>query len=166
MATYWRDEVSFPDDECTSPDKDNVVTRHGRTPIRTIIVDDSIDMRKAVQALLESCRSFEVVAVFEDGRVALEQVRVLQPDLILTDYSMPGMNGAELADAVHSECPDIKVIVTSIYERQDIEMATVGLGGHVFINKTRLTEELFHEVERMFPHPGSRSTGEHHAQQG
>jgi DNA-binding NarL/FixJ family response regulator len=138
----------------------------GRTPIRTIIVDDSIDMREAVQALLESCQSFEVIAAFENGRVALEQARVLQPDLILTAYSMPGINGVELADEIHSRYPGTKVIVTSIYERQDIEIATAGLGGHVFINKTRLTEELFHEVERMFPHLGSRSTGEHHAQQG
>jgi two-component system chemotaxis response regulator CheY len=144
----------------------SVVMPHGRTPIRTIIVDDSADMRGAVQALLESHHKLEVVGVFDNGRVALEQTRVLQPDLILTDYSMPGMNGVELADAVHSQYPNTKVIVTSAHERQYLEMATVGLGAHVFISKTRLAEELLQEVKRMFPTLGSRSTGEHHAQQG
>lgn len=143
----------------------NVVMPQGRTPIRTIIVDDSIDMRGAIQVSLKSHEKIEVASAFDNGRVALEQARVLQPDLVLTDYSMPYMNGVELADAAISRYPDTEVIVTSAHERQYKEMATVELGGHVFIPKSRLAEELCQEVERMFPRLSSRSTGEHHAQQ-
>jgi chemotaxis response regulator CheB len=66
-------------------------------PIRILVVDDSAAIRQAVRSCIESNTYWEVCGEAENGGVALDVVRELNPDVMVLDLVMPGMNGFEVA---------------------------------------------------------------------
>ena len=82
---------------------------------RILIVDDEPDLLRLLEDSIELyCERCEVVPV-TNGYAALEQLERQSFDLILTDYQMPGMNGLELASAVHRESPGTPVVLVTAY---------------------------------------------------
>ncbi|MEQ9445179.1 MAG: response regulator [Rhodospirillaceae bacterium] len=81
---------------------------------RVLVIDDDYGVRDAFSMALEDTR-YDVVSA-EDGQTGLELARMYQPDLILLDLKMPGMNGVETLRELHKNCPGIPVyIVTAFY---------------------------------------------------
>ena len=64
-------------------------------PIRILVVDDSAVIRSVLSGTLAQDRALEVVGVAADGRIALDKISLLHPDLITLDVEMPVMNGLE-----------------------------------------------------------------------
>jgi two-component system, chemotaxis family, protein-glutamate methylesterase/glutaminase len=83
------------------------------TPIRILVVDDSVVIRKLLSDTLSGDRAFEVVGVASDGRIALAKIPQLKPDLITLDIEMPVMNGLETLAAVRKLYPKLPVIMFS-----------------------------------------------------
>ena len=63
------------------------------TPIRILVVDDSVVIRKLLSDALSADRALEVVGVASDGRIALAKIPLLKPDLVTLDIEMPVMDG-------------------------------------------------------------------------
>ena len=84
------------------------------TPSRVLVVDDSSLVRMWLQAGLRRL-GFAVVDTAADGREALEKLHADRPDLVLTDYDMPGMSGAGLISSVRedSDLKDLPVVVVT-----------------------------------------------------
>ena len=80
-----------------------------------LIADDHDMIRKALCELFASQQDFEVCAEAENGKEAVEMARVLLPDLILLDLSMPVMNGVEAACELKRSMPMVPIIVFSEY---------------------------------------------------
>lgn len=81
---------------------------------RVLVIDDDAGVRDAFTMALEDTR-YEVVST-EDGQSGLDMARMYQPDLILLDLKMPGMNGVETLRHLHKSCPGVPVyIVTAFY---------------------------------------------------
>jgi CheY-like chemotaxis protein len=80
-------------------------------PPLVLIVDDERVIADTLSVILSKC-GFAVITAY-DGRSALELASVIPPDLLLTDVSMPGMNGIELAIALSQSIPDCKVLLFS-----------------------------------------------------
>jgi two-component system response regulator YesN len=90
--------------------------------IRVILVEDEPAAMRLLKSVIElRCSGFEVVAAAEDGTEGLEAIRLLKPDIIITDIRMGGMNGIELISRIHEEFPFIYSIIVSGY--QDFEYA-------------------------------------------
>ena len=83
------------------------------TPIRILVVDDSIVIRKVLSDTLSADRALEVVATASDGRIALAKIPLLKPDLITLDVEMPVMDGLETLAAVRKLYPKLPVIMFS-----------------------------------------------------
>ncbi len=83
------------------------------SPIRILVVDDSIVIRKLLSDTLSGDRALEVVATASDGRIALAKIPLLKPDLITLDIEMPVMNGLETLAAVRKLYPKLPVIMFS-----------------------------------------------------
>jgi DNA-binding NarL/FixJ family response regulator len=79
-------------------------------PVRILLVEDNDVFRSALELLLGIQDGFEVVGAVGDGRSAAPACRELQPDVIVMDYRMPGMDGVEATVAVRAECPGAKVV--------------------------------------------------------
>jgi len=82
-------------------------------PVRILVVDDSVVIRKLLSETLSGDRALEVVATASDGRIALAKIPLLKPDLITLDIEMPVMNGLETLAAVRKLYPKLPVIMFS-----------------------------------------------------
>ncbi len=87
-----------------------------------LVIDDDSDVRAFLADSLEGLGYS--VSQAEDGKSALELLKQRRPDLVLVDYAMPGMNGAEVARAARGLQPDVPIIfVTGYAESEQIEAA-------------------------------------------
>src|ERR1035437_6211366 len=89
------------------------------TTIRVLLVDDNAIERQGVRSLLESEHDISVVAEAGDGLAALPLVGSASPHVIITETTMPRMNGLELAVQVQRRYPDIKILVLTRNDRKD-----------------------------------------------
>ena len=80
-----------------------------------VVADDHVFARAGLRAMLESAGDVEIVGEAEDGLAALELVRRLCPDVLLTDLRMPGLGGLELVAALTAEGAATRVIVVSAH---------------------------------------------------
>ncbi|MDP9315030.1 MAG: chemotaxis-specific protein-glutamate methyltransferase CheB [Chloroflexota bacterium] len=97
-------------------------------PIRVLIVDDSMLMRRALSMLLASDPEIEVVGTARDGRAAIEQVAALRPDVITMDVRMPVMDGLEATEHIMAYYPTPILVLTASLSRFDIDITFKMLG--------------------------------------
>jgi signal transduction histidine kinase len=93
-------------------------TGNAPTRIRVVLVDDHAILREGLASLLQRYADIEVVGEAEDGQVAIELARVLRPDVIVMDLSMPRLNGIEATRKIVAELPDVRVVGLSMHEEE------------------------------------------------
>jgi len=103
------------------------------TKIRVLIADDHQIVRDGLRSLLEKEPDLEVVAAVEDGRTTVRLVEELQPDVVIMDISMPGLNGIEATRKITRDFPNIKVIALSMHDdgRFVTNMLKAGASGYL-----------------------------------
>ena len=109
---------------------------------RTLIVDDDGSFRRRVKGLLASERDIEVIGEAADGQEAILKARELEPDLVLMDVRMPGMNGMNATRQIKNEMPEIKVLILTIFDLQEYREAAMASGASGYVIKKSLIEEL------------------------
>jgi DNA-binding NarL/FixJ family response regulator len=80
-----------------------------------LIADDNKTIRSIIKNFLTQRTDLEVCGEAADGLEAVEKAKTLKPDLVLLDYSMPEMNGAEAASVLKNRMPDISVVLFTMY---------------------------------------------------
>jgi DNA-binding NarL/FixJ family response regulator len=122
-------------------------------PIRILVVDDSAVIREAVRSCIDGHTELEVCGEAENGDVALDMVRRLNPDIVVLDLVMPGMNGFEVARQIAAITPGTRMILFTandceglIREAQDMGISRVpgksgdGVASHLLA----AIREVFH----------------------
>ena len=104
-------------------------------PIRVLIVDDHAPFRAGLRALLTSVPDMEVAGEAENGDDAIREADKLQPDVILMDIQMPGMNGIEATRLIYQSSPHIGVIVLTMFEDDDSVFAAMRAGARGYLLK-------------------------------
>jgi DNA-binding NarL/FixJ family response regulator len=98
-------------------------------PIRVLVVEDNATFRETLHLLFDLRPEIEVVASVASGDEAPAACRRHRPDVVLMDYRMPGMNGAEATRAVLAACPGARVVCltasVSGHEIDELEAAGV-----------------------------------------
>lgn len=118
----------------------------GGAPIRLLIADDRRRTRRALQALLAAHPGFEVVGEASTGDEAVARVADLQPDVVLLDVRMPGMDGIVATAHIKSRWPTIRVVVHSMaIEHRDDALAA---GADAFVPKSVLPDELVQALQQ------------------
>jgi DNA-binding NarL/FixJ family response regulator len=120
--------------------------------IRVLLVDDQSLVRNGIKALLSHESDLQVVGMADNGRAAIEQVEMLQPDIILTDVHMPIMNGNDLTRILHRRFPAIKVAILSMTGEAQAVMESLYAGAKGYLLKDMLSEDLAESIR--FIHRG------------
>jgi DNA-binding NarL/FixJ family response regulator len=110
--------------------------------VRVLLVDDDDLMRAGLRSVLSSDEAIEVVGDAGDGRVALEEVRRLRPDLVLMDIRMPEVDGIAATREVLAAEPEVKVVVLTTFEEDDYIFEALSAGASGFLLKRTKPEEL------------------------
>jgi two-component system nitrate/nitrite response regulator NarL len=116
---------------------------------RILIVDDSDAIRGLVREFLESRPDFEVCGEAVDGLEGIAKGLELNPDLIVLDYSLPGINGLQVAVFLHEVAPDTPIILFTVFKDViPIRMANAA-GISAVVSKTDQLTLLADEVQRL-----------------
>ncbi|NTW00264.1 MAG: response regulator [Oscillochloris sp.] len=121
-----------------------------------LIVDDYAPNHRLMSFVLEQ-HGFAVVAAF-DGQQALDRLQVTPVDLVLTDLTMPKMDGLTLTRAIRADSrfTNTPIIVVTGSTREQDQVRASGIGVDAFLTKPVDSEELVHEVSRLI----NRSIGQ------
>jgi DNA-binding NarL/FixJ family response regulator len=111
-------------------------------PIRILLADDHALVRAGIRALVQNIQGVEVVAEAVDGREALAAVKKHQPDLVLMDISMAGLNGLEAASRVTKDFPGVRVIILSAHSNEEYVCQALRAGASGYLLKDAGTSEL------------------------
>jgi two-component system response regulator NreC len=103
------------------------------TKIRLILADDHAVVRSGLRMLLEAQPDIDIIAEAETGIEAVDKTRELQPDIVLMDIQMPGLNGIEATKQIKELAPDTAVLALTMYEDDQyfFEMLHAGASGYV-----------------------------------
>jgi two-component system response regulator NreC len=115
--------------------------------LRIILVDDHGIIRQGLRSLLESQPDIEVIGEAEDGRSAIELVRELQPDIVITDVTMPNLNGIDTTSQIIRMFPKVKVIGLSGHSNNSFIMGMLKAGASAYILKQSLFDELIEAIQ-------------------
>ncbi len=116
------------------------------TKLRVFLVDDHPIVRKGLKALIDEQLDMEVVGEAGDGRVALLQVKELQPDVMILDLTLPDMNGIQVMERVKQLCPKVNVLVLTIHEASGYLRQLFQTGAAGYLLKRTAGEELTHAI--------------------
>jgi DNA-binding NarL/FixJ family response regulator len=113
---------------------------------RVLIVEDHAIIREGLRSLFSSESDFEIVGEAQDGRDAIHCVEKLKPDLVLTDLSMPRMDGMDMVETIKKRQPQVKVIVLTVHRTEEYIQAALRAGADGYILKDANYSELITAV--------------------
>jgi DNA-binding NarL/FixJ family response regulator len=109
---------------------------------KILIADDHTLLRDGIRSILKSVDHFEIVGEVDNGKDAIHFATTLQPDLIVIDLSMPGTNGAEAIQRIHSRHPEIKILVLTVHSSEEYVHAALKAGASGYLLKDDSSEEF------------------------
>lgn len=110
--------------------------------IRVLIVDDHALVRRGLADLLDAADDIEVVGALEDGALAADAVTELEPDIVLMDLSMPGLDGIDATRAVLAARPQTKVIVLTSFAENARILAALDAGAVGYLLKDAEPDDI------------------------
>jgi DNA-binding NarL/FixJ family response regulator len=111
-------------------------------PIGVVLVEDNDVFRESLELMLEATPDIRVVAAVGDGEAALELCPRVDPDVVLVDYRLPGLDGVETTVGIRSRCPRAAVVVlTATVESGEIA-ALFEAGAVACLTKDRDLEDI------------------------
>lgn len=115
--------------------------------IRVLVVDDHPVVRTGVRGMLATQGQFDVVGEAADGEEAVRQAEALEPDVVLMDLRMPGLDGVEATTRIRTQLPGVQVLVLTTYDTDEDILRAVEAGAVGYLLKDAPREELFRGVE-------------------
>lgn len=110
--------------------------------IRILLVDDHTLLRAGIRSLLEKMPGVEVVAEAADGREAIDLIKIHQPNMVLMDIAMAGLNGLDATARIVREFPQVRVIILSMHANEEYVLQTLRAGAAGYLLKDAATAEL------------------------
>ena len=120
----------------------------GDSDIKVLVVDDTDHVRRMLDTML-SMDGFEVVGTAGDGEAAIAEAVELEPDVVVIDYMMPGMDGLECARQIRQRRPDQLVIIYTAFIDAAVEQAAADAGVALCVGKVEGLHLLEQEIRRL-----------------
>ena len=116
------------------------------TKLRVFLADDHAVVREGLKALINVQPDMEVIGEAGDGQAACEQVPLLRPDVAVLDVSMPLLSGAQAAERLKKECPQVKVLALTVHEDKGYLRQLLEAGAAGYVLKRAAAEELIRAI--------------------
>lgn len=120
-----------------------------RAMIRVILFDDNYDLRESFQAVFKNHHTIEVLGCYSQAQEAPEIVSNLQPDVVIMDINMPGINGIEAVKKIKKVSPDIPILMQTVFEDEQNIFQAITAGASGYILKSSTTARLVQAIEEV-----------------
>ncbi|MED4234875.1 response regulator transcription factor [Priestia megaterium] len=114
---------------------------------RILIVDDHLVVREGLKLLIETSDKYVIVGEAENGRIAIDLVEKLKPDVILMDLYMPVMSGLEAITELRRTNPEIPIVILTTYNEDQLMMKGIEAGAKGYLLKDTGVENLFESID-------------------
>lgn len=121
-------------------------TQPGTERVRVLIADDNARFRQGIQILLQTAPEIEVTGEAATGEEAALLAARLQPDVVLMDIKMPGMNGIDATRQIVEASPHIGVLMLTMFEDDDSVFAAMRAGARGYLLKGALKGEILRAI--------------------
>ena len=111
-------------------------------PIHVVLADDHDLVRSGIKALLSTVEGVQVIAEARNGNELLSLLESVKADVVMTDISMPGMDGITAISEIHARYPAVRVLVLSMYDTVDFVKRAVANGACGYLMKDAPPFEL------------------------
>ena len=115
-------------------------------PIRILVADDHPLFRAGLRALLDSVADTEVVGEAATGEEAVEAARMLEPDVVVMDINMPGLNGIDATRRIVDSTEGVNVLVMTMHDDDDAVFAAIRAGAHGYQLKGAAQDETLRAI--------------------
>ena len=116
---------------------------------RIVVADDHEVVRKGLIAILTQRPEWQVCGEARNGREAVEKAKVLMPDVIVMDVSMPGLNGLEATRQIVKANPATKILILTLYDSDQVIRNVLDAGARGFLLKSDSGCELVAAVDAL-----------------
>jgi two-component system, NarL family, response regulator NreC len=114
--------------------------------IQIILADDHQVVRKGLKALLSAEPDLSIIGEAGDGLETVKLVEQLQPDILILDLMMAGINGLEVTRQLHKKCPKIGIVILSMHSNEAYVLEALRSGAKAYILKESPPEELVRAI--------------------
>ena len=116
-------------------------------PITILLADDHDVVRKGMKMLLEDETDVKVIGEASDGLEAIERVKLLMPNVVILDLTMPRMTGIEAAKIISEQYPEVKILIFSMHNNREYIISSVENGANGYLLKDTGKEELMRAIK-------------------
>ena len=116
-------------------------------PLKLLLVDDHTVVREGLRALLQSDPRFDIVGEAADGVSAVAATAKLQPDVVLMDVSLPGLNGVVATKQLKQQRPETLVVALTVHEEAGYLRSLLDAGAAGYVLKRSAASELVRAIE-------------------
>jgi DNA-binding NarL/FixJ family response regulator len=127
--------------------------------VRILIADDHEIVRHGLRRLLESQSGWEICGEAASGREAVEKARLLKPDVVILDFSMPEMNGAEAARRILKGSPRTEIVILTMHDTEQLLREVLQTGARGYVLKSDAANDLVTAVNALVQHKRFISPG-------
>ena len=117
--------------------------------INVVLADDHSVVRRGIKLLLEDSGLISVVGEADNGEQAIEMVKELKPNVLVTDIAMPGMSGLDLIQVIKKESPDTHILVLSTHNDEEYILVSFEAGALGYLPKNAKADQLVSAVEKI-----------------
>lgn len=118
-------------------------------PIRVLLADDHAMVRESLTRVLNESDRIAVVGQAESGAEALARLRTTAPNVLVLDYSMPGMDVLEVIAEAKRLAPHVRVLILTVHENVHYAVRILENGGHGYVIKASAVDELVRAIEEI-----------------
>jgi DNA-binding NarL/FixJ family response regulator len=115
--------------------------------VKVLLADDHKIVREGIRSCLVPYQLLQVVGEASDGAEAVRKAKELNPDVVVMDITMPGMNGLEATQLLRAEKPEVKVLVLTVHKNTEYVLGIMERGARGYLLKETSTEELVRAIE-------------------
>ena len=122
------------------------IARPRSTDVAVLIVDDQPPFRAAARTLVSLLQGWQVVGEVDTGEEAVAAVDAQQPGVVLMDINLPGISGIEATRSIVAAHPDVRVVLMSTYQADDLPADASTCGATAYVRKEDLTPRVLREL--------------------
>jgi len=120
--------------------------------VRILVADDHEVVRQGLRRLLEAQPGWEICGEAVTGRDAVEKAKQLKPDVVVLDYSMPGLNGAEATRQIIERVPRTEVLILTMHGAEQLIREALEAGARGYVLKSDASRDLISAVHALIEH--------------